>query len=48
MALIKEMIEKEEVKKVDWIETSKMLADALTKKGGNSSWIKKVLSLNLI
>ena len=48
VALIKEMIEKGEVKKVDWIETSRMLADSLTKKGGKSSWIKKVLSQNLL
>ena len=41
---MKEMIEKKEVKKVNWVKTGDMLADVLTKKGGNSSWIKDVVS----
>ena len=44
IALMKEMIEKKEVKKVNWVKTGDMLADVLTKKGGNSSWIKDVVS----
>ena len=48
VALMKEMIEKNEVKKVDWVETNDMLADVLTKKGGNGSWIKEVVSRNLV
>ena len=35
VALIKEMLEKKEVKKVTWVETKEMLADALTKRVGN-------------
>ena len=46
VALIKEMMEKSEVKKVDWVETSEMLADILTKKGGPGIWIKEVISRN--
>ena len=46
VALIKEMMEKSEVKEVRWVETSLMLADILTKKNGNGSWIKKVVSTN--
>ena len=37
VALIKEMVQKMEVNKVDWVETSQMLADILTKKGGNGT-----------
>ena len=43
IALIKEMVDKNEVKKIEWVETSGMLADILTKKGGNGGWIKKVI-----
>ena len=46
VALIKEMMEKSEVKEVRWVATSLMLADILTKKNGNGSWIKKVVSTN--
>ena len=46
IALIKEMIEQSEVKRVDWVETSSQLADILTKKGGNGTWIKQVISRN--
>ena len=48
IALMKEMIEKKEVKKVNWVKTGDMLADVLTKKGGNSSWIKDVVSRNSV
>ena len=48
IALIKEMVEKKEVEKVHWVETDRMLADVLTKKGGNSSWIRSVLSDNIV
>ena len=40
IALMKEMVEKGEVKTIDWVETSKMLADIMTKQGGNGAWIK--------
>ena len=46
IALIKQMVENREVKRVDWIETGGMLADALTKLGGNGRWIKDVISRN--
>ena len=48
IALIKEMMEKNEVKSVNWVETSRMLADILTKKGGNGSWIRDVVSRNVV
>ena len=48
IALMKEMIEKGEVQKIDWVETDKMLADTLTKKGGDSWWIKNVVSSNVV
>ena len=46
--MIKEMLEKKEVDTVDWVETKNMLADVLTKKGGNYSWIKNVLTRNVM
>ena len=46
IALIKEFIDRSEVKSVKWVETSEMLADVLTKKGGNYFWIKRVLTKN--
>ena len=48
IALIKEMIDKHEVSSVDWVETDNMLADILTKRGGNGLWIKNVISKNII
>ena len=48
IALMKEMIEKSEVKYVRWVETSSMLADVLTKRGGSGSWIKDILAQNRI
>jgi len=48
IALIKEMIDKHEVSSVDWVETHNMLADILTKRGGNGLWIKNVISKNII
>ena len=48
IALIKEMLEKKEVLNVDWVETDDMLADVLTKKGGNYTWIKNVLTRNVM
>ena len=46
IALIKEMVDRSEVKSVKWVETNDMLADVLTKKGGNYFWIKRVLTRN--
>ena len=48
IALIKEMLDRNEVKTVQWVETHDMLADALTKKGGNDFWIKEVLRRNTV
>ena len=48
VALIKEMLENHEVKEVKWEETSRMLADVLTKRTGNGSWIIDVISRNTI
>ena len=48
IALMKEMVENSEVKKIEWVETAKMLADVLTKKGGNGNWIKQVISRNVV
>ena len=46
VALIKQMLEVKEVNRIDWVETSGMLADALTKQGGSGNWIKEVISRN--
>ena len=46
IALVKEMVEKSEVQEVDWVATTDMLADTLTKKGGNAGWIKSVIETN--
>ena len=48
IAMMKEMVEKGEVKTIDWTETSKMLADIMTKQGGNGTWIKQVVSRNIL
>ena len=48
IALVKEMIEHSEVHRVDWVETSEMLADILTKKNGNAKWIKEVITRNIL
>lgn len=48
VALIKQMVENKEVNKIDWVETTSMLADTLTKKGGNGSWLKDVISRNVL
>ena len=48
VALIKQMIEVKEVNKIDWVETSGMLADTLTKQGVSGSWIKEVISRNIL
>ena len=48
IALIKEMLTRGEVCKVDWVPTGDMLADIMTKKGGDGSWIKDVLSGNKV
>lgn len=48
IALVKEMMEKSEVKKIEWVETKEMLADTLTKKSGNGTWIKEVISRNIV
>ena len=46
VALIKQMLEMKEVNRIDWIETSGMLADTLTKQGGSGKWIRDVISSN--
>ena len=46
IALVKEMVARKEVQTVDWVETSDMLADTLTKRGGNAGWIKSVIKKN--
>ena len=48
IALIKEMIEQCEVKTVDWVPTTDMLADILTKRGGSAWWIKSVMEQNTL
>lgn len=48
IAMMKEMVERGEVRKIDWVETSQMLADIMTKQGGNGSWIKNVVSRNIV
>ena len=48
VALIKEMVELNQVQNIEWVETTKMLADILTKRGGNGSWIKSVMSQNVV
>ena len=46
IALVKEMVERAEVQNVAWVDTNEMLADTLTKKGGNAWWIKSVIENN--
>ena len=46
VALIKQMVENKEANRIDWVETSLMLADTLTKKGGNGRWLTDVISRN--
>ena len=48
VALMKEMMDNKEVKKIDWVDTTKMLADILTKRNGNGTWIKRVISTNVV
>jgi hypothetical protein len=48
VALIKQMVEIKEINRIDWVETSGMLADTLTKKGGNGMWLKDVISRNIL
>ena len=48
VALIKEMVDCKEVKTIDWVDTSAMLADSLTKRGGNSAWLRNAISTNII
>ena len=38
MAGLREMLEKEEIKRIHWIPTQQQLADCLTKKGASSSY----------
>ena len=45
---MKEMMDNKEVKKIDWVDTTKMLADILTKRNGNGTWIKRVISTNVV
>ena len=39
---MKEMLEKKEVEKIKWVKSDDMIADLLTKRGGNSAIIKEV------
>ena len=48
VALIKQMVESKEVSRIDWVETSEMLADTLTKRGGNGRWLNNVISNNVL
>ena len=48
VALIKQMVEFKEVTRIDWVETSAMLADTLTKRGGNGRWLNDVISNNVL
>ena len=48
IALMKEMMDNSEVKSIDWVATNGMLADTLTKRGGSSSWIRDVISKDLL
>ena len=48
VALMKEMLDNAEVTEVKWVETSKRLADILTKRSGGGQWIRNVLSINMI
>ena len=48
VALIKQMVENKEVSRIDWVETSPMLADTLTKRGGNGRWLNDVISNNVL
>ena len=48
IALMKEMLEKNEVEKIKWVKTDDMIADVLTKRGGNSAIIKEVVTRNRV
>ena len=48
IALMKEMMDCKEIDSIDWVDTSSMLADTLTKRGGNSSWIRSVIAENVL
>ena len=48
VALMKEMLENKEVDKIEWVDTTKMLADILTKRNGNGAWIKSDISKNVV
>ena len=48
VALMKEMLEKQEVKNIKWVDTTRMLTDILTKKNGNGAWIRRVVSENIV
>ena len=45
---MKGMMNSIEVKNIDWADTNGMLADTLTKRGGSSSWIRAVISENML
>ena len=43
MAIVKEMLQKKEIACINWIETSKQLADSLTKNGASSAKLQDVI-----
>ena len=48
IALMKEMLDCGEVKNIEWVQTNDMLADTLTKRGGNNSSIRTAISENTL
>ena len=48
VAIIKQRVENKEVSRIDWVETSAMLADTLTKRGKNGRWLTDVISNNIL
>ena len=45
---MKEMMDCKEIDSIDWVDTSGILADTLTKREGNSSWIRSVIAENVL
>ena len=46
ISVLKNMLENEELKEVSWIDTSKQLADCLTKRGASCEKLRAAVSCN--
>lgn len=48
VAGIKELVELKMVESVEWVPTTKQLADCMTKKGKNPNWLLHVANKNMM